>query len=314
MFDPISTYWFLAWASITSYGVYLLLTQDKQAAALYVYGKSLDAIKKKKQSTFWRLYLVPKRYFCHFYLFSLCLFIPSLVVVLINYSSCPANNKLQAIISSSKEFSKNLVKIEVVHDLNEVVALLFTVILMIIQCSRRLYECLFVSVYSNYSKINILHYIFGHSFYMFAAISTLSPILYSQTSDKFKIYDLVDNLLNKERAILFVLFIYTSHHQYKCHTIFAKLRKDKTGRVITEQHYVPTGGLFEYVSCPHFMLEIVLYFIIISMQHFQIYYWNMIFMLVLSTQTINAITEHRWYKTKYKDYPKERRAIVPKLL
>lgn len=312
MFDPILIFWITVWTSISSYGVYLLLTGDERTSSFYVYGKSLEVNKRK--GLFWRLFLVPKKYFAHFYLVSLCVFVPSLILAITYYVPAMASTRLDATISSLKMLSKDIVRIEVAQDLNQVVALVFTLILMIIQCSRRLYECLFISVFSNESRINVLHYVFGHSFYIFAALSTLCPILFSQTANKFSMNDLIDNLLNKQRAILFTLFIYASHHQHKCHLILANLRKDKTGRVITQQHFVPTAGLFEYVSCPHFLLETILYFIIIVMQNFNITYWNMIFLLVLSTQTINALTEHKWYKRKYKDYPKEKRAIFPKLL
>lgn len=312
MFDPILVFWITIWTSISSYGLYLLLTGDKRAAPFYVYGKSLDVTKKK--GLFWQLFLLPKRYFTHFYLVSMSIFLPSLLLALFYYVPSDASTRLNAIASSLKELSKYKINIEVAQDLNQVVALVFTLILMIIQCSRRFYECLFISVYSDNSKINIMHYMFGHLFYIFAALSTFCPIILSQTSSQFTMTDLIDNLLNKERALLFVLFIYVSHHQHKCHVILANLRKDKTGQVITEQHYVPTGGLFEYVSCPHFLLETILYFIIVVMQKFKITYWNLIFLLVLSTQTINALTEHKWYKTKYKEYPKERCAMFPKLL
>jgi len=312
MFDPILAYWIVVFSSITSYGIYIILTEDEQASSFYVYGKSLAVTKKK--GLFWRYFLVPKTYFSHFYILSVSIFIPSLVIAILYYAPSKPGAQIHEAIDSLMKLSKDLVKIKVAQDLNQVVSLVFTLILMVVQCSRRLYECLFISVYSNNSRINLLHYVFGHSFYIFAALSTLCPIVFSKTSESFSVNDLFDNLLNKERALLFVLFVYTSHHQQKCHKILANLRKDKTGNVITEQHYVPSGGLFEYVSCPHFLLETILYFIIILMQKFSIFYWNVIFLLVLSTQTINAITNHRWYKMKYKDYPKVRRAIFPRLL
>ena len=312
MLDPISSFWILVWTSLTSYGLYLLITGDQRTSVFYVYGKSLNVNKRK--GLFWNLFLVPKKFFTHFYLVSLCVFVPSLLLAITYYYPSSASTKIRATASSLKGLSKDFFTFEAAQDLDQIVALVFTLILMIVQCTRRLYECLFISVYSDSSKINIIHYVFGHTFYLFAALSTLCPIIFSQTSNKFSMNDLIDNLLNKQRAILFTLFIYASHHQHKCHLILANLRKDKTGRVISQQHYVPTAGLFQYVTCPHFLLETILYFIIIVIQNFKILYWNLIFLLVLSTQTINALTEHDWYKRKYKDYPKERRAIFPRLL
>lgn len=301
------------WTSISSYGLYLLLTEDKQASAFYVYGKSLDTTKKK--GLFWKLFLLPKRYFRHFYLLALLVLIPSLFLVTVYYVPSNLNLKLIAILNTVNRFiSNNAILIKRSKDLSTITSLVFTNILFIIQCSRRLYESLLISVYSSNSKINVIHYIFGHAFYLLATISTVVPILLSETSNTYSLNDLIDNLVTKRRAVAFVLFIYASHYQHKCHIILANLRKDKAGRVITEQHYVPSGGLFEYLSCPHFFIEIILYFIIVLVQDFNNTYWNLVFLLVLSTQIINAITEHRWYKRKYKDYPKERRAILPGLL
>lgn len=312
MVDPILSAWILIWTSISSYGLYLILTEDKRASAFYVYGKSLDVARKK--GLFWRLFLVPKRFFRHFYSLALIFLWPSIFIVVLYYVPSQPNKKLLTIIETFKSLTEGHISFVAPKDLTVITSLLFTTILLVVQCSRRLYESFFISVYSKNSKINLLHYIFGNTFYLLATISTILPILLSDTSNKYSLNDFMNHLVTKRRAVAFVLFIYASHCQHKCHIILANLRKDKSGRVITEQHYVPSGGLFEFVSCPHFLLEVILYFIITLVQEFSVLYWNLIFALVLTTQTINAIIEHRWYKKKYKDYPKERRAIFPKLL
>jgi 3-oxo-5-alpha-steroid 4-dehydrogenase 3 len=300
MLDPLLLSWVVIWMSISSYGLYLILSENKHAAAFYVYGKSLDVTKKK--GLFWSMFLVPKRWFTHFYMLSIVIFVSSLIIVLTYYAQ-----GVELTMTSSFD-------IQIFKDIHKISSLVFTLILMIVQCSRRLYESLYISVYSNNSKINVIHYAFGHVFYILAALSTIGPILFSGTSKQFTPNDILADLVNRRRAIGFVIFVYVSHHQHRCHIMLANLRKDKTGHVITEQHYVPSGGLFEFVSCPHFLLEVILYLTIILVQEFSSIYWNFIFLLVLSTQTINAITEHKWYKRKYKDYPKSRKAIFPKLL
>lgn len=315
MIDPIATVWILIWTAICPYGLYLLITEDKKASSLYVYGKSLDL--KHKKGLFWQLFLLPKRYFRHFYLTALVIFTASFAIVTIYYIPSELSNDLKTLLARLR--SKCLqydIKISVIEvkTLPKITAQLFTLILMIIQSSRRLYESMFISVYSSKSKINIIHYLFGNFFYALIAISTVCPVLVSETSNKFSLTDLIDNLVTRPRAIIFILFIYVSHYQQKCHKILANLRKDKSGRVITEQHYVPSGGLFEFVSCPHFLTEVILYLLIVVLHEFVNHYWNLIFLLVLSTQTISALTEHRWYKKTYKDYSKERKAIFPKLL
>lgn len=45
--------------------------------------------------------------------------------------------------------------------------------LVLIQVFRRLSECTFLSVYSE-AKMNIVHYLFGHSFYFGVGLSVLA--------------------------------------------------------------------------------------------------------------------------------------------
>ena len=45
--------------------------------------------------------------------------------------------------------------------------------LVLIQVFRRLSECTFLSVYSD-AKMNIVHYLFGHSFYFGVGLSVLA--------------------------------------------------------------------------------------------------------------------------------------------
>lgn len=310
IFDPLSGVWLALLLAIGSYGIYILLTHDKMASKFYLYGKSLDT-NKQKNNLFWKLYLLPKSYFIHFYISALLIFIATFITIILYYNLRYNSMQLQHIPFAIKDKLSMLQKVDTIESIT---SLCFTVILMTIQISRRLYESLFVSVYSTQSKINIIHYVFGHVFYLLAALNTILPILISDTHDKFAIDDLLDNLITSDRALLFVLFIYASTYQNKCHNILANLRKDKSGRVISQQHYVPSGSLFEYVSCPHFLLEIILYFFILVVQKFRFVNWNLTFLLVFTTQTINAIHEHKWYKRKYKEYPKIRKAIFPRLL
>lgn len=45
--------------------------------------------------------------------------------------------------------------------------------LMLVQVSRRLFECTFLSVYSD-AKMNIVHYVFGFSFYFGVGLSVVA--------------------------------------------------------------------------------------------------------------------------------------------
>ncbi len=82
---------------------------------------------------------------------------------------------------------------------------------------------------------------------------------------------------------------------------------------IEENKYViPNGGLFNYISCPNFFGELIewLGFAIITLNlgSLSFFIWTFINLVP------RAISHHKWYKDNFKDYPKNRKAIIPKLL
>ncbi|MCC0029316.1 MAG: hypothetical protein H6891_03210 [Brucellaceae bacterium] len=84
-------------------------------------------------------------------------------------------------------------------------------------------------------------------------------------------------------------------------------------RVGGEASYrVPHGGLFERVSCPNFLGEIV------EWTGFAIACWSLPalgFAVWTAANLIpRAISHHRWYKRQFVDYPPQRRALIPDLI
>ena len=78
------------------------------------------------------------------------------------------------------------------------------------------------------------------------------------------------------------------------------------------KYIIPNGGLFNYISCPNFFGELVewLGFAIITLNlgSLSFFIWTFINLVP------RAISHHKWYKDNFKDYPKNRKAIIPKLL
>lgn len=74
-------------------------------------------------------------------------------------------------------------------------------------------------------------------------------------------------------------------------------------------YYIPRGGLFNYISCPNFFGEIV------EWTGFAIMAWNLPALSFAVWTAANliprAIAHHKWYKGYFKDYPKNRKAIIP---
>jgi hypothetical protein len=80
----------------------------------------------------------------------------------------------------------------------------------------------------------------------------------------------------------------------------------------TNGYKIPYGGLFQYVSCPNFLGEII------EWGGFALMTWCLptlsFFVWTLANLVPRALDHHKWYKSHFKDYPKDRNAIFPKLL
>jgi hypothetical protein len=75
---------------------------------------------------------------------------------------------------------------------------------------------------------------------------------------------------------------------------------------------IPRGGMFEKVSCPNFLGEIVEWggyaILCWSLPAFSFFVWT------FCNLVPRALSHHRWYKTYFPDYPGERKAVFPYIL
>ena len=81
------------------------------------------------------------------------------------------------------------------------------------------------------------------------------------------------------------------------------LREEQTG------YQIPLGGLFRYISCPNHFGEIL------EWTGFALIAWNLpalSFVLWTMCNLIpRSLNHHEWYLSNFKDYPKNRKAIIP---
>lgn len=77
-------------------------------------------------------------------------------------------------------------------------------------------------------------------------------------------------------------------------------------------YFIPQGGWFNYVSSPNLLGEII------EWTGWALMSWCLpafSFMLWTSANLIpRALDHHKWYKNKFEDYPKDRKAVIPYLL
>lgn len=75
---------------------------------------------------------------------------------------------------------------------------------------------------------------------------------------------------------------------------------------------IPQGGLFRYISCPNFFGEII------EWAGFAMLTWSLPGLSFFIWTAVNliprALDHHKWYKSHFNEYPKERKAIIPWVL
>lgn len=75
---------------------------------------------------------------------------------------------------------------------------------------------------------------------------------------------------------------------------------------------IPRGGLFDEVSCPNYLGELI------QWVGWAIMTWSqagLAFAVFTAANLIpRAVANHNWYRSKFEDYPTRRRAIIPYLL
>lgn len=93
----------------------------------------------------------------------------------------------------------------------------------------------------------------------------------------------------------------------KSDTMLINLRQpNETG------YKIPKGFLFDRISCPNLFGEMLEWF------GFALMLWNLagVSFLIWTVSNLlpRALHHHKWYKEKFADYPKERKAVFPFLL
>lgn len=82
--------------------------------------------------------------------------------------------------------------------------------------------------------------------------------------------------------------------------------------ICKKQYYLPEGGLYDYVSSPNYLGEII------EWSGWAIATWSLpgtLFALgAIGCIGVRSIHTHKWYKDCFKDYPKNRKALIPFIL
>ncbi|KAL0268146.1 UNVERIFIED_CONTAM: hypothetical protein PYX00_010200 [Menopon gallinae] len=246
---------------------------------------------------------VPKSWFKHFYVFAsvYSLYALYLAIDVYMYGGKPPAwfvSYLDFFCGSNRKTEANRFSVLVV------------LTLMTLQSFRRGYETWFVSVFSDV-KINITQYIVGYTHYWGTITTILAEAEGFKKSRTF--IPESDTSFSYVQIFAVILFIYAWINQYQAGKTLANLRKNRSGAVVTKEHKIPRGGLFEYVSSPHMTCEMLMY-IALSFILFNNYTFKYILFWVVSNQLESSLLSHWWYLNTFKNYPKNRKAIIPFVL
>lgn len=259
---------------------------------LFRYGKTLDG---PVQSSLVRGISVPKSYFTHFYIFS-SVYMPLLLgAALLQYTtSAPP----PALLSSSLDLLCTRERAAATSP----TSVLLVLSLLSLQCFRRLYECVFINRPSA-STMNITHYIVGFAHYFCAGAGVLCEAPGFSPGPPTSSPSLLLALP------LTLLFLWAWLHQLRAHITFAELKVASPTK-----HGVPEGGLFHLLSCPHYTMEMVMYAVVAALLGPGHTTGLLLAAWVIINQSIAGAMSHAWYRKTFRDYPRERRAVIPYLL
>lgn len=90
------------------------------------------------------------------------------------------------------------------------------------------------------------------------------------------------------------------------HMLLARLR------LKNRQYFIPRGGLFELVACPHYLFEILAWLGIALMSRHLFLYLVAVAMTAYLVQ--RALKTQNWYREHFPNYPKNRKALFPFVL
>ncbi|XP_030459911.2 polyprenol reductase 2-like isoform X1 [Syzygium oleosum] len=205
----------------------------------------------------------------------------------------------------------------------------FLLLLMEIQVLRRLYENIYVFHYSPSARMHIFGYLTGLFFYTAAPLSLCSNFAMEvyefssnqvsefivrgkdqMASSEFNLWKFVNPpmKLGWHHWIGAIIFFWSWIHQHQCHRILGSLRER---REESHAYVVPHGDWFELVSCPHYLAEIVIYAgLVVASGGSDLTIW-LLFGFVVVNLVFAAAETHRWYHSKFDNYPRDRYAVIP---
>lgn len=161
----------------------------------------------------------------------------------------------------------------------------------------------------------ILEVLFLHKYSGFTELAAAVPggTMYAIYSFIINIYTL--SIINKTTVndfnfkIGLIVYLIGMFGNFYHHYILTTLRPSNVdAKKLKKKYVIPTGGLFDYVTCPHYFFECILWLgLAIISKHINSY---LVCFAMTSYLSGRAKTTADYYKTKFDNYPK-RNHIIP---
>ncbi|XP_059179154.1 polyprenol reductase-like [Physella acuta] len=255
-----------------------------------------------QKGLFYGLVSIPKSWFKHFYVSGIIMHSISFIMLALYLLNCSSGQLLKHL-----QYWIIWLGITSNHDREfEDCALPMVMVFIFewIQISRRLYECFYVSSFSK-STISFIHYFYGIFLYCSFGFGLVASVPVEKLNFS------TPNVLETVRYILAIaIFCWSSHFQHKSMLTFAALRLDQKDKQ-PSGHFIPHGHLFDIVTSPHFLCEIVIYLTHCLVFRFNNTYLFSVALFVVTNQVVASWNAHKWYKETYPNYPAQRKALIP---
>ncbi len=177
------------------------------------------------------------------------------------------------------------------------------------------HQLIFLAVTLHFAK-RCLEVLFLHRYSGKISILTTALITWAYSSIAFSIHESVNGITKPDMLqgnsniplyFGFALFLLGQGSNFYHHILLTRLRSGES-----REYKIPTGGLFSYVNCPHYLSEIIGWIgIAIMSQYLIVYGLTFIMSAYLFGRSINTT---RWYQEKIPNFPKERKSILPFIL
>jgi very-long-chain enoyl-CoA reductase len=184
---------------------------------------------------------------------------------------------------------------------------LATASLLALHYGKRVLECLFLHKYSGSMDGDFL--IPVSTFY------ALTAVLYAHQQKTVESYQGAHSQLLYRMGVALALFGQMGNFYH--HYLLTKLRdKDSCAEDTPSQspsrraaYKIPSGGLFRFVTMPHYFFEIIAWFGLACVtQHFNAF---LAVLDMISYLGGRSVANTRWYKSKFENYPSDRKHLVP---